>query len=256
MLDDYQLTTEKEPLIERSEPMSVQVANVIRERITNEVYTPNDKLPSETDLSEWLGVSRGTIRTAMAALEAEGFITRKQGAGTFVNPRRAIEVKTITAWEFTRMIEESDREASIEVLSVDRRISTECEASLLKIDPDSEVISLKRIFLADGSPAIYSTNTFPAKLIKVTEYPDAFDMPIFDFLSKYCKQKYDYCTVDISSTLAERKIADALGIEEGVSILELNEIFYNCEGLILFIGINYFNDHVMPMRIVQNIQSS
>ena len=256
MLDDYQPSTEKEPLIERSEPMSVQIANIMRERIANEKYPPNGKLPSETDLSEWFGVSRGTVRTAMAALEAEGLITRKQGAGTFVNTHRAIEVRTTTAWEFTRMIEESDREASIKVISADRRTSTEHEASLLQIEPNSEVISLKRVFLADGSAAIHSTNTFPIKFIKVTDFSNAFDMPIFYFLRKYCKQKYDYCTVDISSTLAEKKIADALGIEAGVPILKLNEIFYNCEGLPLFIGINFFNDHVMPMRIVQNIRSN
>jgi 5-formyltetrahydrofolate cyclo-ligase len=43
-------------------------------------------LPAELELAEQLGVSRGTLRRAIADLERSGLLSREQGRGTFVNP--------------------------------------------------------------------------------------------------------------------------------------------------------------------------
>ena len=45
---------------------------------------PGERLPSERQLSETLGVSRGELRKAMTALEAEGVVERHVGRGTFL----------------------------------------------------------------------------------------------------------------------------------------------------------------------------
>jgi len=50
-----------------------------------------DKLPSENDLVEEFGVSRPTVRRALAQLVAEGFIERRMGAGSVVAKRSANE---------------------------------------------------------------------------------------------------------------------------------------------------------------------
>src|ERR671910_3496500 len=45
---------------------------------------PGDRLPPELELAAMLGVSRGTLRTALDRLEETGEITRRQGSGTYV----------------------------------------------------------------------------------------------------------------------------------------------------------------------------
>lgn len=57
--------------------------------ITNGVYQPNMKLPSETQLSTQFGVSRPVVRTALARLKRENFIVSRQGAGSFVSAAQA-----------------------------------------------------------------------------------------------------------------------------------------------------------------------
>ncbi len=47
-------------------------------------HRPGDRLPPELELAGMLGVSRGTLRTALDRLEEAGEITRRQGSGTYV----------------------------------------------------------------------------------------------------------------------------------------------------------------------------
>src|SRR4051795_172560 len=47
-------------------------------------HRSGDRLPPEHDLASMLGVSRGTLRTALQRLEETGEIVRRQGGGTFV----------------------------------------------------------------------------------------------------------------------------------------------------------------------------
>jgi len=46
---------------------------------------PGDKLPSENELSQMMDVSRSSVREALRALESNGVIQVKSGAGAFVS---------------------------------------------------------------------------------------------------------------------------------------------------------------------------
>src|SRR5579863_3243950 len=47
-------------------------------------YRQGDRLPPEHEVAAMLGVSRGTLRSALERLENRGEIIRRQGSGTFV----------------------------------------------------------------------------------------------------------------------------------------------------------------------------
>ena len=61
-----------------------KIADEIRDRITTGEIAPGTKLPTESQLMDQYGMSRNTIRLALAALENEGLIATEQGRGSFV----------------------------------------------------------------------------------------------------------------------------------------------------------------------------
>jgi GntR family transcriptional regulator, transcriptional repressor for pyruvate dehydrogenase complex len=61
-----------------------RVAEVISEEITSGRLSPGDRLPSEVQLVEQLGVSRTVVREAVSRLRNAGLVEPRQGAGVFV----------------------------------------------------------------------------------------------------------------------------------------------------------------------------
>ncbi|NLM14192.1 MAG: FadR family transcriptional regulator [Epulopiscium sp.] len=57
---------------------------MIKEMIVSQELMPGDKLPSEAELCEILGISRSTVREAIKILIAENIVEIKRGKGTFV----------------------------------------------------------------------------------------------------------------------------------------------------------------------------
>lgn len=66
------------------EKLSTAVIRQIEDLILRGILRPGERLPSERELSERLGVSRPSLRDAIAALQQDGLLTSKAGAGVFV----------------------------------------------------------------------------------------------------------------------------------------------------------------------------
>ncbi len=76
-----------EAVIRDPVPGSLRITAQLRQAILDGRYADGEKLPAERQLASALGASRATIRTALSRLEAERLVTRRLGAGTFVNFR-------------------------------------------------------------------------------------------------------------------------------------------------------------------------
>jgi GntR family transcriptional repressor for pyruvate dehydrogenase complex len=64
--------------------LSEEILTRLKEMIKSGKFGYGDKLPVEKRLAEIFGVSRTTVREALAVLEAEGWVTTKRGGGTYV----------------------------------------------------------------------------------------------------------------------------------------------------------------------------
>jgi GntR family transcriptional regulator len=75
--------------VDPADPRAVyqQLADRLRTRILSGDLAPGSVLPSETELIQEYGVSRGPARQAVAVLKAEGLVDVRQGRGVFVRRR-------------------------------------------------------------------------------------------------------------------------------------------------------------------------
>ncbi|MBS4202210.1 FadR family transcriptional regulator [Bacillus sp. FJAT-49732] len=79
-------------LIQRKQTLSEVVSERIKSYISENKCLPGDRLPTEKEIIEMLGVSRTIVREALKTLQSQGIIEIKQGLGIFV---KEIKIQSI-----------------------------------------------------------------------------------------------------------------------------------------------------------------
>lgn len=236
------------------QPKSIadQVEDLLRGRIREGLYAPGSRMPSESELSDEMGVSRATVRTVLAKLAVNGLILRKQGDGTYVNARvQSVSANLGNVWDFSCLIESNGFVPSIQPLSNKLKPASEKEALALAIAPGETLLSMIRLFYADKKPVILAQNVIPFSLIR--EPIDSIDgsLHIRDILQNYCNQEIAFVITDIHSATASPDVTAVLQKQETDTILELDVSFFSKDNTPLVLGANYFDDSVLRLSLVQ-----
>lgn len=136
------------------------VEHHLRSRIAG--LQPGDPLESEAELCELFQVSRMTVRQAMNTLVSEGAIYRISGVGTFVgHPEVHRQMGKLRS--FTEEMALRGHRASSRVLDHGVRRGTKSELAALQLAPKSDVVTIRRLRLADDEPlAIESVTLAPS----------------------------------------------------------------------------------------------
>lgn len=141
-------------------PAYYQVYEALRNHLQDPVPSglfPGTKLPTERALAARLGVARGTLRQALARLESEGMVFRRQGDGTYVaEPRVEHDMRFLHG--FTAEFTSRGKRVHSRVLHM-RAITAPPRVRQLLGAPDSadNVIELRRVRSLDGSPVSLET---------------------------------------------------------------------------------------------------
>lgn len=128
----------------------------LREQILSGKIKPGEKLPSENELTESYGLSRHTVRKALAILSNEGYITAEHGKGTFCSERMlhrrnskniAVIITYISDYIFPRLIQGMDTVLTKEGYSIilkstgnSRQKEAQCLEDILTKDVDGLII--------------------------------------------------------------------------------------------------------------------
>jgi GntR family transcriptional regulator len=68
-----------------------QLADLLRDQIQSGALGPGDPLPSELRLAQEYGLSRTSVRQAIAILRSEGLVNVERPRGTFVRSAETVE---------------------------------------------------------------------------------------------------------------------------------------------------------------------
>lgn len=236
----------------QSKTVANQVDEILLERIRDGRYLPGSRMPSESELSEELGVSRATVRTALAKLAANGLIIRKHGDGTYVNAKaREASAHFGNLWDLVQLIEGNGYKPSIQPLSITKRPASDKEAHVLALDSGDDLICIRRLFFADQQPVILADNAIPFSLLREPLEDIDGSLHIREIFTKYFHQKITFAITDIRSAMMDADAAGYLGGEPGRAILQLQVALYGKNDQPLAFGMNYFDDTVLRLSLVQ-----
>src|SRR6056297_3268546 len=109
-----------------------------------------NKIPSETELSEILGVSRNTVREAIKSLENDGYLLSRHGVGTFITiDKNNIKSNISNLESITQIIINHDYTPGTESVFFETRRVPDTISKKLKIPKNSDVLYIERVRTAN-----------------------------------------------------------------------------------------------------------
>jgi GntR family transcriptional regulator len=198
----------------------LQIEQELASRIVRGVLRPGARLPAERDLARDLGVSRMTLRQALARLEHRGLIARAHGRGTFVAEPK-LHQRATTLRGFFRETVGQGVVPSTRTIEKTAIYATRALASTLQLRIGEEVYKVVRLRSGRGAPVVLETSFFPASVVPGMLALDLDHQSIYRLM----EDRYGAGPVRgeqaIEAVAAEQPEAELLGVPAGSPLIVL-----------------------------------
>lgn len=213
-----------------------------------------DRLPSEPELARRLGVSRATLRESMRTFETQGLIRRRQGSGTYVeHPVQVIESGLEVLESIETMAERIGLPVSMGELKIDHRLASPEERQALDLAPDSRIVHLARVILAEGRPAAYLIDIIPDDILSPHDVKDDFTGSVLDLLIRRYSPNMLSSRCEINAVTATVDVARKLGIQRGDVLLRFTAYLYTSSGRAVDYSFSYFLPGCFRFHVVRRV---
>lgn len=146
-------------------PLYLQLQQAIRRAVQAGALKADEALPSERDLARELGISRVTVRKAIAGLVESGILVQRWGSGTFIAARMHVEQPLSRLSSFTDDMIARGLAPSARFLHRACGPVSPKEAMALSLSPGDWVSRIHRLRLADGVPMAIEHAAVPSRFL-------------------------------------------------------------------------------------------
>jgi GntR family transcriptional regulator len=218
--------------------LATSIAGLIREHGQLAV---GKSLPSETDCVEHLGVSRPTVRQAMAHLLSQGLILRQKGRGTFVAP---LKLEHDVSHGFEDEMRAAHHSVQYSVLDW-QLVSPPAEvAGVFGSAPDTRYYRLRRTRSVEGKVVGVEERYLPQAIGELLSRQDLEAMPVLALLHNLTGRKPGRQDIEVSSAGADPALAKALHVKRGAPLLLRTTTFRDAGGQALLHGtVTFLAEH-------------
>jgi len=167
-------------------------------------------IPSERQLSVDLAVSRLTVRAALDELVREGYLVRRQGAGTFVaapKVAKGMDVSSFSEDMRARGLTPASRTLELSVVPAGARLGR-----LLHVSPPEPIVSARRLRMADGEPMAIELLHVRASLVPGLTAGDLEQHSFYDLLVDRYEIEIAGGTQTVEPTVTNDDESTALGV--------------------------------------------
>jgi GntR family transcriptional regulator len=240
--------------------MSNKPKNSISQRLHEDLgqvianAVPGAQLPSEPELALQLGVSRATLREAMRTYEIQGFLIRRQGAGTFVSqPSQVIESGLEVLESIETLAKRIGLHVSMGNMEIESRFPTEEEQNVLNLVSNQLVLVVSRVILAEGHPAAYLVDVLPSDVISKSDLEQDFTGSVLDILLHRRTLDLSSSRCEIMAVTAPRQVARALTIQRGDVLMCFKSLLYAASGRVVDFSYSYFLPGYFRFHVVRRV---
>lgn len=204
-------------------PLYYQIQCALMEKIQSGALSEGDPLASEEELSRTYQVSRMTARQALQALKVNGYAFSEKGRGTFVM-RPKLEKNIMHLQGFTEEMRQRGMKASSKLLEQSVIAINDELSEKLKLNSGDQVMRLRRLRLADGTPIAIEESHVPLRQFPGLERIDFVRNSLYATLRERYDVRVGYADETIEALPATREEAELLTIPNRASILSINRV--------------------------------
>jgi len=235
-------------------PLYAQASEALRNLVQRGGYAAGDRLPSEVELSQRLGISRPTLREALQLLEEEGSIVRRHGVGTFVAaPQPVIEGGLEILESIDRMAERRGLHTDMSEASVEERLATPRELKGLGLDAPTPVTAVTRVIMTDGQHIAYLTDVVPGESLRAADVGPDFHGSILDLFLARGWPALSHSRTELIAEPATAELARALHIQRNAPLLKLEAQLCAQDGRVVDYSTSYFVPGYFRFHVVRRI---
>jgi GntR family transcriptional regulator len=228
-----------------------EVISNLRKAIQDGPLSSQRELPTEPELARQLGVSRGTLRQAIAILEQEGLLSRRQGLGTFIVPHTA-RLKNVlnNNYGVTDLIRNTGGTPGTGRLDVAPGTADARVAENLGISPGDPLVVIERVRTDDDIPVAFTIDYLSDLQLENRGIDiDAVEQALRVQGSLYKLLRgaglvIDGAVAEVRSVIADNKLAEALNIKPKAPVLMLSQTDYGAGGVPIL-----YSDEYLPSDV-------
>jgi len=187
---------------------------------------PHTQIPSERTLSESLGVSRMTLRSALDKLQLNGVLYSIQGSGTFVSEKRILKRTHLTS--FTEDMSSRGLTASTVVLKAEVVAAPQDVCEAWGYTPE-RVYRIFRVRLGDGTPMCVEE-----AFIESSVAPDLLSHDLSGSLYAQLRDRYgrgiEKATHTVLAVALDQNLAELMDEKVGAPALEFTQVGFDSGG--------------------------
>lgn len=181
-------------------------------------WPEGERFASDQELTSQLGVSRMTVRQAVAEMVRDGFLRRDHGRGTFVTRPRALR-RFWTVISFTEEMRSRGLEVQNRLLGVRRVIPSGRIRKALRLRPGERVLQIRRIRAVHGQPIAYNVSNIPLSRCPDLDSADLEEDSLYIIIQNRYGYRIKHGDRAYRAARPSRAEAALLGIAPGEQVL-------------------------------------
>lgn len=207
-------------------PLYLQVSEWIRGNIYKGDLTTGDRVPSENQIMEMLGVSRGTVKKAVTMLVKEGLLVQVQGKGTFVKSENISYALGEGLLSFAESLESQHLKFSTEVIECQTEAASKRVASKLNIAVGAPILYLKRVRSVEGEKVMLIENRINLEHCPGITEVDFNHHNLFPTIEKLSGKKISFSESRYAAKIIGAERGNYLDVYEDSPVLHLEQLVF------------------------------